>query len=304
MRNGTFEQPLGVAMFTSRAFGLDRPRVAVAGMLLLASATGLAQTDEARVSRADSVSPVVPVHDEPHHRQVFQYGTTRILDLQVPPGDLSWFHSHEWPVLYMTLGTSRVRTQNLGSDWSGGGGRAGGAQAATPPAGGARAATAPAGDARASTGPAGGASPTAQPPARRTPRATSTTSYIERPVTHRIENLGEGLFSAMVVVNETAGDDTTSVADAGFDAEPELTNPWFRSYRVSLGAGEETGAHEHTTPVVIFQAIDGKAIANGPMDFEFNRPGQWAFYDAGVGHTIKNLGGAAIELLEIEVRSR
>jgi hypothetical protein len=121
-------------------------------------------------------------------------------------------------------------------------------------------------------------------------------------VTHRIENVGEGLFSAMVVVNETSGNDTTSVADAGFASEPELTNPWFRSYRITLGAGDETGAHEHTTPVVIFQAIDGKARANGPMDFELNRPGQWAFYDAGVGHSLTNLGGAAIELLEIEVR--
>jgi len=213
---------------------------------------------------------------------VFQFGTTRILDLQVPPGDMSWFHSHEWPVLYMTLGTSRVRTQNLGSDWSGGGG------------------------ARPANAPAGGAPPppAQAAPARRTPRATSTTSYIERPVTHRIENVGDGLFSAMVVVNETAGDDTLSVADAGFDLEPELTNPWFRSYRVTLGAGATTNAHEHTTPVVIFQAIDGKAMANGPMDFEFNRPGQWAFYDAGVGHTIENVGDAAIELLEIEVRGR
>ena len=33
--------------------------------------------------------PVVPVYHEPHHRQVFQYGTTRILDVQIPPGDTS-----------------------------------------------------------------------------------------------------------------------------------------------------------------------------------------------------------------------
>jgi len=247
---------------------------------MLASPTVLAQSGEGAVSRADIQSPVVPVHEEPHHREVFQHGTTRILDLRVPPGDISWFHSHEWPVLYMTLGTSRVRTQNLGSDWSGGGARAANAQA-------------------------GGAPPAAQPPpARRTPRATSTTSYIERPVTHRIENVGDGLFSAMVVVNETAGDDTTSAADAGFDSEPELTNPWFRSYRITLRAGETTDAHEHTTPVVIFQAIAGRAMAKGSMDFELNRPGQWAFYDASVGHTIENLGDAAIELLEIEVRGR
>jgi hypothetical protein len=38
------------------------------------------------------------------------------------------------------------------------------------------------------------------------------------------------------------------------------------------------------------------------MDFEFNRPGQWAFYDAGIEHSVKNLGDASIELLEIEVR--
>lgn len=272
-------------MRKSHAAGSDLPRVRIAPwawVLLAASATVLAQSDEGRVSRADLESPVVPVHEEPHHREVFQYGTTRILDLRVPPGDISWFHSHEWPVLYMTLGTSRVRTQNLGSDWSGGGARAANAQAGSAPR----------------------PAPAQAPPARRTPRATSTTTYVERPVTHRIENIGDGLFSAMVVVNETAGDDTSSVADAGFDAEPELANPWFRSYRVTLAAGETTDAHEHTTPVVIFQAIDGKAMANGPMDFELNRPGQWAFYDAGVGHTIENLGGAAIELLEIEVRSR
>ncbi len=249
--------------------------------LLLASSAVQAQSGNApATSRADRESPVVPVHEEPHHREVFQYGTTRILDLQVPPGDISWFHSHEWPVLYMTLGTSAVRTQNLGSDWSGGGARA-----------------------AANAAPAGGTPRPAQPPPeRRTPRATSTTSYVELPVTHRIENVGEGLFSAMVVVNETAGDESTSIADAGFHLEPELTNNWFRSYRLTLGAGETTGAHEHATPVVIFQAIAGKARANGPMDFELNRPGQWAFYDVGVGHTLENHGAESIELLEIEVR--
>jgi hypothetical protein len=258
-------------------------------VLLVAPAAALAQFASQVVSRADVASPVVPVHEEPHHREVFHHGTTRILDLRVPPSDMSWFHSHDWPVLYMTLGTSRIRTQNLGSDWSGGGGGGG-----APPAANAQAGGAP---------PAAQPSP-AQPPARRTPRATSTTSYVERPVTHRIENIGEGLFSAMVVVNETAGDDSRSVADAGFEGEPELANPWFRSYRITLGPGDKIGAHEHTTPVVIFQAIDGKARTDGPMDFELDRPGHWAFYEPGVAHTIENVGGVAIELLEIEVRSQ
>ena len=266
----------------------DRPGAAAAALaislLLLGSGSADAQSPAA-ASRADVESPVVPVHHEPHHRQVFQYGRTRVLDLQLPPGDVSWFHSPEWPVLYMTLGQSPIRNQNLGSEWSGGNrpARAAGGNL-------------PAGDAGRS-GPAGDT-----PPARRVPRATSATGYIERPSTHRIENVGEGLFRAMVVVNESAGNDATTVEEAGFDSEPELANAWFRSYRVSLAAGETTAAHEHTTPVVIFQATEGRGRAEGPMSFEFNEPGQWAFYDAGTGHTIVNTGEAPLEWLEIEVR--
>jgi uncharacterized protein (DUF885 family) len=35
---------------------------------------------------------VVPVYHEPHHRQLFAYGTTRILEGQFPPGDTSRYH--------------------------------------------------------------------------------------------------------------------------------------------------------------------------------------------------------------------
>jgi quercetin dioxygenase-like cupin family protein len=196
----------------------------------------------------------------------------RILDLQIPPGDRSWFHTHEWPVLYMTLGRSTNRIQNLGEDWSGGG------------------------------PPAAGAPPRPPPPA--TPRATSTTSYAQQPVTHRLENVGDNLFRAMVVVNETHGDDSRSVEAAGFSGTPELTNAWFRSYRVTLPAGAKTPPHRHAAPVVIFQATEGKGIAAGPMKFELNEPGQWAFFDAATLHDVQNLGSSPLEVLEIEVRRK
>jgi mannose-6-phosphate isomerase-like protein (cupin superfamily) len=225
--------------------------------LLLVSQSAISQSDQqvpGPDDRAAVESPIVPVHHEPHHRQVFQFGPTRILDLQIPPGDLSWFHS-----------------QSPGSDWSGGAPRSGRPE---------------------------------RPPqeTRPSPRATSFTGYFDNPTTHRIQNIGDSLFRAMVVVNETAGNDMQSVEQAGFDGEPELTNAWFRSYRVSLGPGESTDRHEHESPVVILQAIDGRGKAHGPMDFEFNEPGQWAYYDRGVDHSIENLGKEPIELLEIEVR--
>ena len=213
--------------------------------------------------------PVVPVHDEPHHRQLFQFGRTRILDLQLPPADRSWYHSHDWPVLYLTLSQSPMRNQVPGGEWSGGNPR-----------------------------PADAPRP-APPPA---PRPTSFTGYFDNPSTHRIENAGDNLLRALVVVNESEGDETHSIQAAGFAGEPEVDNAWFRAWRVVLPAGGSTDTHRHITPVVVLQATDGTGYANGPMDFELNEPGQWAFYDAGVEHTISNRGDASLELIEVEVR--
>lgn len=279
-----------------------RPLAATMGAVIAAATLGLAQQPPpaptaAAATPADGEKPiVVPVHHEPHHRQVFQYGPMRILDLQIPPNDISWFHSHEWPVLYMTLSTSQTRTQILGSDWGGRGagrGAAGGQRPGGPPRGGGAPGAAP--GAAPGRGAAGG-------PAG--PRATSTTSYAEAPVTHRLENIGTGLFRAMVVVNETPGDDTATEQAAGFDGAPELTNKWFRSYRLTLKPGESTPSHRHRAPVVIFQATAGKGLATGPMKWEFNEPGQWAFYDAGSEHQVRNSGDGQLELLEIEVRRK
>jgi quercetin dioxygenase-like cupin family protein len=236
----------------------------------------------AAVVRAED--PVVPVHREPHHRQVFQSGSTRILDLQIPPGDMSWFHRHDWPVLYVTLGVSRTRNQNLGEDW-GAVGAARGGNSSNP----------------------NSAAPSSRPP---TPppgplaiaRVSSTTSYAERPVTHRIQNIGDGLFRAIVVINETGGDDGMSEQAAGFGGRPELTNRWFRAYRFALAPGESTPSHRHETPVVIVQSSDGRGVGVGPMTFEFNERGQWAFFDARVAHEIRNTGDERVELVEVEVR--
>lgn len=243
--------------------------------------------------------PVVQVHHEPHHRQIFQRGPMRILDLQIPPGDMSWFHTHDWPVLYVTLSQSQSRTQNLGEDWGGGAGRGAAAGRGTPAGPGAGAAAGP------PAGRGGGAPPAGAGGGRgagAAPRATSTTSYIDRPVVHRLENIGERLFRAMVVVNETHGNDTRTIEAAGFSGTPELTNNWFRAYRIVLGPGESTASHRHQAPAVLFQATAGTALAVGGATFEFNEPGGWAFFDDGDAHEVRNTGSTPIEIIEVEVR--
>lgn len=234
---------------------------------LLAAGAGFAQSERA------GEAPIVPVYDEPHHRQLFQHGPVRIIDLQLPPGETSWFHTHESPILYVTLGVTDVRMQPLDGEWTG----------AEPGADG-----------------GGVATPFEQPP--EPVSATTTTSYIDEPLTHRVENVGSRLFRAVAVINATQGDAATSPQAAGFDAEPELENPWFRSYRVELGPGERSATHRHDTPVVVVQTREGQGAATGPMRFDLNEPGQWAFFEAGAEHSIRNGGDRPLEVLEIEVR--
>ena len=222
---------------------------------------------------------VVPVYREPHHRQLFANGTTRILEGQVPPGDTSWYHVHSEPVLYVTLSASAQRTQNLGEDWGRGRGE-GVATGAAPGRGGAAA------------GRAGAPLPTIRP--------TSTTSYYDQPVTHRITNAGDRLFRFMVVSNASAGDDTP--ADHGFEGKAELTNRWFRSYRIILAPGEKTQAHRHSTESVVVQISEGKGLAAGPMTWQLNEQGSWAWFDAGTSHEIRNVGAVPLEMIEVDVR--
>ena len=146
---------------------------------------------------------VVPVYHEPHHRQLFAHGTTRILEGQFPPGDTSWYHTHTEPILYLTLSTSQQRGQVLGDDWNRGRGGEGGAAPAAPAAG-------------RGAPPAGGrgGAPGVRP--------TSTISYIESPVTHRIQNVGDRLYRFMAITNASAGDESAS--DHGFQGRAELTN--------------------------------------------------------------------------------
>jgi quercetin dioxygenase-like cupin family protein len=274
----------------------------VAGLLAYGVAvTGQSTTWQPPDAAGNGQMPIMPVHQEPHHRQVFQRGPMRILDLQLPPGDVSWFHTHEWPVYYLTTSDSPTVSQNLGEEWGAGRrgrGAAPGRGSAPAPGGAPAAGAAPAlsGSAAPARGPA--------PAGRGRPRLMSDISYAERPNTHRIRNDGPTLFRAMVVVNETAGDETVTEEQAGFTDKPMSNNKWFRVYRVALAPGEKTPSHQHKAPVVIFQDSSGKGLGVGGATFEFNEPGQWAYFDPGDRHQIVNTGDGRLELIEIEVRRK
>jgi len=250
--------------------------LAAAAVAVAVSAGVLRAQETPRLPDPAGQERIVPVYEEPRHRQIFKSGTTRILELIVLPGDTSLFHTHEDPIAYVNLSGSTLRTQELGKEWSQGGGR-GGARAGGPPAVAAPAAPAPA------------------------VRVTSTTSYAQTPATHRIANTGTGIVHALVVVNQTKGTDATTPKDAGFEGMPELTNNWFRAYRFSLPPGQ-SGTHTHKVPAFLVKTSEGTAITQGARLRALNDVGDWAFFDAGVAHEMRNTSTATVEFVEVEVR--
>jgi quercetin dioxygenase-like cupin family protein len=259
---------------------MRRAGLGVVAVVLGVAAGAVRAQETPRLPDPPGQDRVVPVYEEPRHRQVLKSGTTRILELIVLPGDTSLFHSHEDPVAYINLSGSTMRTQELGKEWSqGGGGR------------GAR----PVG---AGAAPAAPATPAAPAPAI---RVTSTTGYAQTPVTHRISNTGTGIVHALVVVNQTKGTDAVTPHDAGFEGTPELTNSWFRSYRFALPPGQ-SGTHTHKTPAFLVKTSEGTAVTQGAQLRALNDIGDWAFFDAGVAHEMRNTSTSTVEFVEIEVR--
>ena len=213
--------------------------------------TAVAQQDE----------KIVPVHQEPRHHLVFDSPTAKILDVQVPPGDTTLYHTHSDPILYVAMANSQTRSQTLGREWSG-----------------------------------GDASRPATPSTFRVGRMTF--SPYPQPVTHRVNNIGEGMFRLIGIINASGGDESTA-ASADFPAEPEINNRWFRGYRWKLGTVKPT-EHRHANPVAIVH-VAGRAVTEGSSTTMMDKPGTFAWIEATTPHRIEGRGADA-EVVEVEIR--
>jgi hypothetical protein len=224
-------------------------------LMLVASVTGSGVAQDAE--------RIVPVHQEPRHRMVFEAEGTRILHLQIHPGDTSLWHTHSEPILYVSFGaTTQTRTQNHGGAWG---------------------------------------APVSVFPSAPPSRVLSSTAYAQKPLTHRIENVGQNLFELIAVLNLTSGDERRTPQEAGFDTTPELTNGWYRTYRVTVFPDRPV-RHTHAAPVVLVQTSLGTASGSGTRIFGFNSPASWAYFDADEGHELRAVGPTATEFVEVEVR--
>jgi hypothetical protein len=217
--------------------------------------------------------PSVPLYQEPRHHVVYESASMRIHDIQIPPGDTTLYHTHDTAILYVPIASSRTRAQVLGAEWGGGG----------------AAAPAPA--------------PAVVEPAR-PGKVNSVVTYVEKPFTHRVNNVGTTVFRLVGIANRTAGATADTDDVSGLSATPELVNKWYRAHRLVLKAGEATASHRHATPVVVVMQTPGTASAaqaDGAGWLPLNGPGSFARHDAGT-HVVRNVGPSDVELVEVEVR--
>ena len=152
----------------------------------------------------------MPLYQEPRHHVVYESPSMRIHDIQIPPA------------------TPRSSTRT------------------TPPSSMCR--SSPRGRARrcwVRNGVAAARRPRRQPhPAPAEParpgKVNSVTTYVEKPFTHRVNNVGSTVFRLVGIANRTAGAAADTDDVSGLSATPESVNPWYRAHRLALKAGQAT----------------------------------------------------------------
>lgn len=210
----------------------------------------------------------VPVFEEPRHHLVLDTPSLRILDIQIPPGDTTLFHMHNSAMIYVPISSSRTRNQNLGEDWP--------APTAAPPA------------------------PTAPAAPARPGRINGGANYVEKPQTHRVNNIGTTLFRLIGIANMTAGDATATAAASPL--KPEMENRWYRVERLVIAPGASAPVPTFAGTIVVVMQTTGTAALDGRVWHPLNGPGDFARIDGTVPYVVHNRGTADIEVVAVAVK--
>ena len=136
-------------------------------------------------------------------------------------------------------------------------------------------------------------------------RIAGNTDYASQPYTHRVKNEGPDLFRIIALGNmgpampENANDQAS-----GMEVEPQVENPWFRSYRYELAPGESTSMQTHINPSVVIQATPGilHVSREDGITAELVEMAQWTWRESGASYQVKNMGTQTVSFVINEGR--
>ena len=207
---------------------------------------------------------IVPVHQEPRHRLLFESDAMRVLDVQILPGDTTLFHLHDTPITYVTISTSSTDQRRIDGEWRN-------AVARTPPPG-------------------------------RIGTVRPVLSYAERPLTHRVTNIGSTLFRLIAIPNRGSGSDAAPVGQLPGDSAGD--SRWFRYAVVTLEAGEATSTYTTTTPTAIVLVAEARILLERGDGWitSLEPAGDVGVLERGVEYRLVNRGAGSARLVLVEVR--
>lgn len=136
-------------------------------------------------------------------------------------------------------------------------------------------------------------------------RVGVNTDYAAEAFTHKVGNAGPGLFHIMALVHDGPGQPLSdNDQPSGMQVDPELENPWFRSYRYELAPGEATAMQSHTNPSFVILGSAGLAHVSREdgVTRELAHAGEWAWREQGSTYQITNVGDVPVAITVNEGR--
>lgn len=212
-------------------------------------------------SRVFAQAPV-PMHEEPRHRLMLTHQHLRVMDVKILPGDTTLFHVHDVPALYVAVSAAPVDMQLLNGKWGG---------------------THPAAD-----------------PGRKPGDVNVDTSYVRKPVTHRVTNVGSQLFNLIAITNSTLSPVDSGTAEMPGDVE--LQNRWFTQSRTRLSTGAAPRWYLASSPTIVVQPVPGEATLSRDSGEKhvLNSPGSWALVPAGARYQLTSPGSATLVVVQVK----
>ena len=201
------------------------------------------------------------MHEEPLHRLVLTHHQLRVMDVRICPGDTTLFHVHALPALYVAVATSPVDIQLLEGQWGG---------------------THPAAD-----------------PGRKPGDVNVDTTYVRRPITHRVTNVGPRLFNLIAITSSTASPGESGPPDMPGDLE--LHNRWFTQSRARVAAGESPRWYSPLSPTIVVQPLSGAAtvLLESGGKHPLDSPGSWVLVPAGVRYQLTSPSSSTLVVVQV-----
>lgn len=140
-------------------------------------------------------------------------------------------------------------------------------------------------------------------------RLSSVTRYVEENYTHRVSNPGPGLFQIIALTSYAApvseGDvDGDSALPMGLTQPPDISNGWFRAWRLTLAPGAATSIIRHQHPAFVVQASAGQVqvLRSDGITEQLQTAGHWSALSEGQQYTLVNRSEQTIAIVIKEAR--